>query len=74
MSDHPVLDNVTYSRIDDFLRIASAAVAKAQDESRRQGVPNVYSINGRIYFELPSGELSTTDPYVKGRSGTQRRR
>jgi len=70
MSDHSVLDNVTYSRIDDFLRIASSAVAKAQVDSRKRGVPNVYSINGRIYFELPSGELSTTDPYANGPNGT----
>ncbi len=64
MSDSAAIDRVTYSRIDDFLRIASSAVAKAQDDSRNQGVPNVYSINGRIYFELPSGELSTADPYT----------
>ncbi|NQT15503.1 MAG: hypothetical protein HQ582_22285 [Planctomycetes bacterium] len=70
MSDHSVLDKVTYSRIDDFLRVASATVAKAQDESRRQGVRNVYSINGRIHFELPSGELSATDPYANGPNGT----
>ncbi|MFC1596669.1 hypothetical protein ACFL5Q_01850 [Planctomycetota bacterium] len=70
MSDHSVLDNVTYSRIDDFLRVASSAVAKAQDGSRKQGVPNVYSIKGRIYFELPSGELSTTDPCANGPDGT----
>ena len=70
MSDQTVLDSVTYSRIDDFLRIASSAVTKAQHDSRKQGVPNVYSINGRIYFELPSGELSTADPYTNGPNGT----
>ena len=69
MSDRTVLDSLTYSRIDEFLRIASSAVAKAQHESREQGVPNVYSINGRIYFELPSGELSTSDPYTNGPMG-----
>ncbi len=63
MTDYPTLDGATYSRIDDFLRVARSAVAEAQEESRKLGVPNVYSINGRIYFELPSGELSTVDPY-----------
>lgn len=29
------------------------------------GIPNVYSINGRIYYELPNGELSLEDPYPK---------
>jgi hypothetical protein len=70
MDEYPVLDSATYSRIDELLRIARSAVAKAQEESRRLGVPNVYSINGRIYFELPSGELSTTDPYTDRPKGT----
>jgi len=26
-------------------------------------VPNVYSFNGILYYELPSGELSRVDPY-----------
>ena len=56
----------TYARIDQLLRIGNVAVSKAQDESRRLGVPNVYSINGRLYYETPSGELSTTDPYPEG--------
>lgn len=68
MSSSPPLDAATYARIDDFLRIASTAVAKAQEESRRRGVPNVYSINGTIYYELPSGELSTQDPFVQNDS------
>ena len=66
MTDRTVLDSVTYTRIDEFLRVATSAVAKAQDDSRQHGVPNVYSINGRIYFELPSGELSADDPYPNG--------
>ena len=53
----------TYATIDQIVRIGNAAVAKAQEESRRMGVPNVYSINGHIYFETITGELSTTDPY-----------
>ena len=39
-------------------------MAKAQEENRRNGVPNVYSINGFLYYELPNGELSRTDPYT----------
>ncbi len=50
------------ARFDDIVRIGRAAVREAQEESRRLGVPNVYSINGFLYYELPSGELSRTDP------------
>lgn len=61
----------TYEAIDQLVRIGNAAVAKAQEESRRMGVPNVYSINGRIYYETPTGELSATDPYTDGKSATE---
>ena len=57
------LSATTNSKIEDLLRIGSSAISKAQDESRRKGVPNVYSIRGRLYYETPTGELSTSDPY-----------
>ena len=52
-------------KFDDILRIARQAGHNAQAESRRLGVPNVYSINGHIYYELPNGQLSLEDPYVE---------
>ena len=52
----------SYARLDELLRIAAVAVAEAQATGRRNGVPNVYRICERIYFETPSGGLSTTDP------------
>lgn len=51
------------SRGDEFTRIGNIAVQKAQAESRRLGVPNVYFINGEPWYELPSGELSREDPW-----------
>ena len=61
----------TYEAIDQIVRIGNTAVAKAQEESRRMGVPNVYSINGRIYYETPTGELSTNDPYTNVNQATE---
>ncbi len=60
----------TYATIDQIVRVGNIAVAKAQEESRRLEVPNVYSINGRIYYETPTGELSTSDPYKNGKQAT----
>jgi hypothetical protein len=60
----PRLTAETYVTIDDIVRVGNRAVANAQDESRRLGVPNVYSINGRLFYETSTGELSTVDPYV----------
>ena len=67
------LSATTYSKIDELLRIGSLAVSKAQDESRLLGVPNVYSINGRLYYETPNGELTTSDPYANGGNATEQR-
>ncbi|TWU00074.1 hypothetical protein Pla108_10180 [Botrimarina colliarenosi] len=43
--------------------MAANGVRRAQEESRRAGVPCVYSINGVLHWELPDGSLSTEDPW-----------
>lgn len=55
----------TYRRAVELQRIGNRAVRKAQEESRRLGVPNVYSRNGTLYYELPNGEITTKDPFVE---------
>ena len=65
MIERPTLNAEAYATVDELLRLGSIAVAEAQEESRRLGIPNAYSINGRIFYELPTGELSTEDPYSK---------
>ncbi len=63
MSD--VLDNVeTFQKVDEFMRVFRSAVRKAQAESRRLGVPNVYFIDGQVLYELPNGEYTRTPPPV----------
>ena len=52
----------TYKRTRELLRIGNRAVRKAQEENRKKGIPNVYSYNGHIYYELPNGELTKEDP------------
>lgn len=59
------VDLDTYKLAAEFTRIGNEAVRKAQEESRKAGVPNVYSINGILHWELPDGSLSTTDPWVE---------
>lgn len=43
----------------ELLKIGNRAVKKAQENNRKKGIPNVYSINGKMIFELPNGELTT---------------
>lgn len=52
----------TYKRTRELLRIGNRAVKRAQEENRKKGIPNVYSYNGHIYYELPNGELTKDDP------------
>jgi hypothetical protein len=52
-----------FEKLQELVRIGKSAVQKAQEENRRLGIPNVYSINGILYYELPNGELSREDPY-----------
>ena len=51
-----------YTETIKFLQIANRAVKRAQEENRKRGIPNVYSYNGHIYYELPNGELTKEDP------------
>lgn len=53
----------TYRMAMDLLRIGNRAVRAAQEESRRLGVPNVYSKDGVLYFELPTGEITQKNPF-----------
>ena len=59
----PELDKELYEQAIEFERIGNRAVRKAQERNRRLGVPNVYSINGTIYYERPDGTLTMEDPY-----------
>ena len=63
MDKRKKIDIETYRQAADMLVIGSRAVRKAQEENRRSGVPNVYAHNGTLYYELPSGELTTDNPF-----------
>lgn len=49
-------------KVQELTRIGNRAVREAQEENRRLGIPNVYSIKGILYWELPNGEHSRTGP------------
>src|SRR5262249_47629148 len=52
-----------YRNAAELQRIGNRAVHEAQEESRRLGVPNVYSLNGKVYYELPNGEITDKSPW-----------
>lgn len=45
--------------------IANNALREAQKKSLENGVPNVYSKNGVIYFQLPDGTITMQNPFEK---------
>jgi hypothetical protein len=63
MNTNQPLDIQAYIQAAEFRRIGNRAVRKAQEENRRLGIPNVFSLNGKIYYELPNGELTREDPF-----------
>lgn len=63
MSGVRTLSLEAYNEAAEFQRIGNRAVREAQEESRRKGVPNIYSHNGTLYYELPDGRLTTVDPF-----------
>jgi len=50
----------TNKLFDKITRIGNRAVKKAQEENRLKGLPNVYSINGKIVYALPDGTFTTS--------------
>jgi hypothetical protein len=47
----------TYEKALEFQRIGNRAVREAQAENHRLGLPNIYSRNGKIVYEMPDGEI-----------------
>ncbi len=64
MNEKLALSPETYRQAAEFQRIGNRAVRRAQEESRLMNVPNVYSHNGTLFYELPDGSLSTEDPFA----------
>ena len=65
MSTHVALSREALEDFDEIERIGTEAVERAQEENRRLGIPNAYSRNGTLYFELPDGTITHEDPFVE---------
>jgi hypothetical protein len=47
-------------------QIGNNAVREAQRKSLEKGIPNVYSKNGVVYFQLPDGTITMENPFESG--------
>lgn len=46
--------------------IGNNAVREAQKRSLENGIPNVYSKNDVLYYQLPDGTITMDNPFLKG--------
>jgi len=56
-NDKTKISSETYRRMAEFVRIGNRGVHQAQEENHRLGLPNIYSRNGKIIYEMPNGEI-----------------
>jgi len=52
----------SYQRALDMQRIGNAATHKAQVQNRAKGIPNFYSVGGRIVSDIPGAEPQLLQP------------
>lgn len=45
-------------------RIGNDAIHKAIQSNREKGIPNAFTRNGKLYFEMPDGTITTKNPFV----------
>lgn len=51
---------------DTIQQIGIDAVREAQRKNLENGIPNVYSKNGVLYFQLPDGTITMDNPFEEG--------
>lgn len=52
-----------FERSAEVERIGNRGAHEAQEESRRLGIPNVYAHDGKLYYELPDGTITSQSPF-----------
>lgn len=60
------ISSETYKRMAEFIRIGNRAVRQAQEENHRLDLPNIYSRNGKIIYEMPGGEIIVKESRENG--------
>ncbi|RLD56968.1 MAG: hypothetical protein DRJ05_10440 [Bacteroidetes bacterium] len=53
-----------YIEIAEMMRIANHAIQKAKQENRRYGIPEIFFKNGKLYYVLTDGNITTSRPEI----------
>lgn len=57
-------DKNLYLESQDILKIANQAVQKAKAENKVMGIPEVFCKNGKIFYLLPNGKITSQKPAI----------
>ena len=52
----------TYQMASYFTNLFSKAVKEAKEINSKNGLPNDFVVNGKRFYELPNGEITTNNP------------
>lgn len=58
-------DILLYLKSIEIELIGNKAIKNVQIENKKKGIPLVYSIDGKIYYELADGTVTTNSPFKK---------
>ena len=53
----------TYELTLKIARIGSRALREAHEQNHRLGLPNIFTRNKKLYFEMPNGTITTENPF-----------
>ena len=45
-----------------FKRIGNEAITEAIENNRKKGIPNSFTRNGKLYWEMPDGSITQINP------------
>ena len=57
-------DKNLYLEAQDILRIANKAVQKAKVDNKVMGIPEAFCKNGKVFYLLPNGKITSQKPAI----------
>ena len=57
-------DKNLYLEARNINRIANEAVKKAKEENKKLGIPEAFCKNGKVFYLLPDGKITSKKPAI----------
>jgi hypothetical protein len=54
-----------YQRAMELIAIGNKGVQLAMVENKKKGLPNVFGIGDKIFYQMPDGTITTKSPFKK---------